>query len=199
MGLIVNKVLAQKITSRIEELLCSSGLTLLGLAVLCDIGRSSIKSYYSATLPVSAEILDKICKPFRIDLSHFFAFNNSLPANLKNQPTIKTFYKKYEGKGLGYFRSEEGAPQKPAEQTRKYERDAIAHIVLKTNYFDAEHLVGQMITDFAGDHNLILESGRLYELLAKYVGKELEKRETTKKTKEGKVSKKKVFAYVRKK
>ncbi len=180
MGLIVNKVLAQKITSRIEELLCSSGLTLLGLAVLCDIGRSSIKSYYSATLPVSAEILDKICKPFRIDLSHFFAFDNSLPANLKNQPTIKAFYKKYEGKGLGYFRSEEEVPQKPAEQTRKYERDTIAHIVLKTNYFDTAHLVGQMITDFARDHNLILESGRLYELLAKYVDKELEKIETTK-------------------
>ncbi|MFC3196495.1 hypothetical protein ACFOET_02590 [Parapedobacter deserti] len=80
----------------------------------------------------------------------------------------------------------EETPRKPTERPRKYERDT-------------EHLVEQMIADFAKDHNLILESGRLYELLAKYVDKELEKRETTKKTKGGKVSKKKVFAYVRKK
>lgn len=55
-----------------------------------------------------------------------------------------------------------------------------------------------MVKDFASDYRLILKSSRIYQLLAPYVGKQLEKRKTTKKTLKGVESKKAVFEYIKK-
>src|SRR3546814_6153578 len=134
-----------------------------------------------------------------MDLFDFFSCSEPFDDKLGSSPAFVSFEKRYKDKkGLGYFTDEEEKKEKPASQTRKYEREKIAFIIQDTDYFAEKRTIESMAKDFARDHGIILKSGRIYNLLAPYVGIQLENRKTTKKTLKGEESKKDVFEYIKK-
>src|SRR5690606_313903 len=192
-----NKKLAKDISDRLDEIMSITGLNLIGLAVFCKVKSSYLKSVWYGNSPISVEWVKRICDAFNIDLVQFFSFTEPFDDELSNAPSFVNFKKRYIGKGLGYF-TEEGEKQKPASQTRKYEREKIAYIIQYTDYLAEKRTTESMVKDFASDYGLILKSGRIYQLLAPYVDKQLEKRKTTKRTLKGEESKKEVFEYIKK-
>ncbi|WP_268225316.1 hypothetical protein [Sinomicrobium oceani] len=198
MAKVTNKTLAKLIANRISEALNSSGLTLLGYSILSNVQLSYLKSIHSASKPVAVETAYKLAISVGIELHDYLNFEKPLPEDLIEHPKLTGFYKQYKGKRKGYF-VEEGKNEKRASQTRKYEREKIKYIINQTDYFAKPRIIANMVEDFANEYKLILKSNRIYQLLTPYVGEQLVKIETTKKTKNGNVSKKKVFKYLGKK
>lgn len=197
MGKVTNKILAMHISERIDEILDLTGLTLLGLAEFSDIGRSAIRSYHSKTIPISVEIVSKICESLSISLSLFFDFNTALPDNLTSNKRLKAFSQNHAHAGNGFFKEETYSNYTPVGEGRKYERDTIAYIIKHTDYFATPRTIEDMVTDFVKEYNILLESGRIYQLLYKYIGTVLQRAKVKKHNKDGSLSKKEIFTYVK--
>lgn len=196
MGKTTNKELAKDISSRIQELLNETALKLEGLAILCGIGKSAMKSYFSKTIPISLENIAKICSPFSLDLSVFLDFKKPLPADLKQQARFKNFYKTHIKKNPEYF----VILPNPNEINSyvKHDKDRLDFVVRETDYLYSPKLISEMVEDLKKDYNLEFESGRLSQRLKSYPDL-LDKIPSIKLNKDGSKSKKEVFKYVRKK
>ena len=196
MGKATNKKLAAQISGRIDEILERTGFTLVGLAEYAQIGKSAIRSYHSQTIPISVEIVDKMCEPLSITLPHFFDFEKALELDLSKNMSFKQFKDYYLPLAKGFFHEEKMLYMpKPTTQGKKRERDYIAYIIYQTDYFDTPKSIAQMAIDFKADHELDLESGRLYELLRKYVNNELHTDLIFPLNADGSVSKRSVQTY----
>jgi len=197
-GKAVNKELAKLISVRIDDILNLTGLTLIGLANLTGVGEKAIRSYHSRTLPISVEIVDKLCAPFSISLTQFFDFHRPVEFSEKGRALLDEYRQQFFHKRKGYFKEEKDAfIAKPKSTGAKREREAVAYVVKQTDYFAEGKSIAQMIPDFNNEYDLQLESGRLYELLKKYVGKELDRVASRKTNQEGLASKRQVFLYHR--
>src|SRR4051794_1181800 len=95
MAQVLDKVLANKVSERIIEVENLTGITYKGLAIVCDIKPSYFRSFYYGTKPIAVQSAKKICSPFKISLSLFFDFAQSLPSDLKERKSVKEFYAKY--------------------------------------------------------------------------------------------------------
>ncbi|MDF2514865.1 MAG: hypothetical protein K0R59_161 [Sphingobacterium sp.] len=170
MGKVTNKKLAVSISKRISEILELTGFSVLGLANFAGIGPSALQSYYSKTIPISVETVDKICEPLHILLPDFFDFDTPLLIEIDKLPRYEIFKKKHYTQANNYFKEvPTDFAKKPTSSGKKRERDYIAYIVDHTDYFRTPKTIAHMLVDFAKEYDLILESGRLYELLKKHV------------------------------
>ncbi len=192
-----NKDLANFISNRIDEILLLTGLTLEQLAILSDVGTSAIRSYHSGTLPISVETLDKILTKTTIELHDFFNSQTALTIDQDTQTKIDRLKQQQQEKEQKHLAQEvkKSYKEKPTSTGLKREREYIAYIIYSTDYFNMPKTIEQMTTDFEDDHELTLESGRIYELLRKYVDKELVRTEIIKKNIDNTDSKIRVFAY----
>lgn len=194
-----NRDLANFISDRIDEILLLTGLTLEQLAIFSGVGTSAIRSYHSGTLPISVETLDKILTKTTIELHDFFNSQTTLTIDKNTQTKIDRFKRQQEKEEkLLVQEVKKSYKEKPTSTGRKREREYIAYIIYSTNYFNKPKTIAQMVTDFEEDYELILESGRIYELLRKYLGKELVRTEIIKKNIDNTDSKIKVYAYSKK-
>ncbi|MFD2597218.1 hypothetical protein [Sphingobacterium griseoflavum] len=188
--------MAKLISGRIDEILNLTGLTLIGLANLTAVGEKAIRSYHSRTLPISVETVNKLCVPFSISLALFFDFKKPIHLSEEELKTLNEFKAEFFPKKMGYFKEEKDAfIAKPKSKGHKREREYIAYIVKQTEYFSTPRTIAQMIADFERDHNLKLESGRLYELLKKYIGSDLERVVSIKTNQDGLQSKRQIYLY----
>lgn len=200
MGKAVNKELAKLISVRIDEILDLTGLTLVGLANFTQVGEKAIRSYHSRTLPISVEIVNKLCAPFSISLTQFFDFDSILQLSEQGIALLDEYRLEFFHKGKGYFKEEKDAfIAKPKSTGPKRERESIAYAVKQTDYFLEGKSIAQMIPDFNREYDLQLESGRLYDLLKKYVGNELDRVASAKTNQDGLKSNRQVFLYYRRK
>ncbi|HBS64433.1 MAG TPA: hypothetical protein DEA42_00135 [Acinetobacter pittii] len=71
----------------------------------------------------------------------------------------------------------------------------IRYIVLHTDYFDTSRSIAEMAVDFANDYELVLESGRIYELLRKYVDHEIKREKSTRINHDHSTSNRIIFLY----
>lgn len=196
MGKAENKKLAKAISLRIDEILKLTGLSIVGLANLAGVGAKAIRSYHSGTLPISVETIDKICQPLALSLTHFFDFDTPLHIAKSGLKIVEDYRRKYLNLRMGFFKDEEDVfVAKPNSTGTKREREYIAYIVLKTDYFEQEKSIAQMLVDFRSAFDLHLESGRLHELLQKYLGKELARKTVQGKKMDGSPSKRSIFLY----
>ncbi|TDS13755.1 hypothetical protein [Sphingobacterium paludis] len=198
MGKAENKQLAKAIAIRIDEILAITDLSIVGLANFAGVGEKAIRSYHSGTLPISVETIDKICTPFALSLAHFFDF--ALPLQIAEQQlkTLEDYRNKFLHQRKGYFKEEEELfLAKPQSTGTKREREYVAYIVLQTDYFEQERSIAQMLVDFRGEFDLHLESGRLHELLKKYLGRHLARKTSLSKKLDGSLSKRSIFLYYR--
>lgn len=199
-GKAVNKELAKAISGRIDEILDLTGLTLTGLANFTAVGEKAIRSYHSRTLPISVEIVHKLCAPFSITLRQFFDFDSPLQLSKKGAALLDEYRQQLFHKRMGYFKEEKDAfIAKPKSTGPKRERESIAYAVKQTDYFAEGKSIAQIIVDFNKEYDLQLESGRVYDLLKKYVGNELDRVATPKTNQDGLTSKREVFLYYRRK
>ncbi|WP_316817995.1 helix-turn-helix transcriptional regulator [Pedobacter nyackensis] len=194
MGKTINKELAREVSARIQELLNETGLKLEGLAVLSGIGKSAIKSYYATTIPISVENIAKICSPFSLELFGFLNFKTPLPAGLKEQTAFKEFYDKHIKSHPDYFTRKSNKPM----QYNDNDKGRLKYIVNETDYFSTEKLTEEMVEDFIEIFGVKYESGRLSQMLKSHLGV-LDKLPAVKFNKDGSLSKKEVFKYVKKK
>lgn len=196
MGKTTNIELATKVSERIQELLNQTALKLEGLAVLCNIGKSAIKSYFSKTLPISLENIDKICTPFALKLSVFLDFDIPLPTGLKQQRKFKEFYNNNINNYPNYF----VIPKKQGKKSKYVDNDknCLTHVIQETDYFYSARLTQEMVVDFKNEYNVEFESGRLSQLLQSHLDI-LDKVPSVKRNKDGSLSKKQVFKYIKKK
>lgn len=200
MGKAVNKELAKLISVRIDEILDLTGLTLIGLANFTEVGEKAIRSYHSRTLPISVEIVNKLCDPFSITLAQFFDFNSPVQLSAQGIALLEEYRQQFFHKRKGYFKEEKDAfIAKPKSTGPKRERESVAYVVKQTDYFAEGKSIAQMISDFNKEYDLQLESGRLYDLLKKYLGKELDRVASAKTNQDGLTSKREVFLYYRRK
>ena len=196
MGKAENKKLAKAISLRIDEILHITNLSIVGLANLAGVGTKAIRSYHSGTLPISVETIDKVCQPFALSLSHFFDFETPLHIANSQLKVVEDYRRQYLNQRMGYFKDEEVVfAAKPNSTGTKREREYMAYIVLKTDYFEQARSIAQMLVDFRSEYDLVLESGRLHELLQKYLGQQLERKTTPGKKLDGSPSKRTVFVY----
>jgi len=195
LGKTTNKELAKEISERIQELLDETDLRLEGLAVLSTVGKSAIRSYFSKTIPISLENIAKICLPFSLKISVFLDFETPLPAHLKEQPRFKKFYNKYIKNNPEYF----VVPPDPGNirPYLKSGKDFLNSILRDSDYLESPKLVHEIAKKIKEDHNVDIESGRLYQQLNSNA--DVERLPSTKLNKDGSKSKKEVFKYVKKK
>lgn len=196
MGKATDRILAKNIANRIDEILQKTGMTVAGLAAFTKIGASSLRSYQRGSLPISVETVFKICTPLAIPLTDFFDFHQPLDIAIDELTKFQTFRSQSLSASSGYFQEEKKHfVSKPTSTGRKRERDYIAYIIFHTDYFATPRTVAQMLTDFAHEHDLHLESGRLYELLKKYVGTALKRRPVLRVKNDESTSKRTIFLY----
>ncbi|MFD2966772.1 hypothetical protein [Sphingobacterium bambusae] len=192
--------MAKLISVRIDEILDLTGLTLIGLANFTEVGEKAIRSYHSRTLPISVEIVNKLCDPFSITLAQFFDFNSPVQLSAQGIALLEEYRQQFFHKRKGYFKEEKDAfIAKPKSTGPKRERESVAYVVKQTDYFAEGKSIAQMISDFNKEYDLQLESGRLYDLLKKYLGKELDRVASAKTNQDGLTSKREVFLYYRRK
>ncbi|KGE14339.1 helix-turn-helix domain-containing protein [Sphingobacterium deserti] len=196
MGKAENKKLAKAISTRIDEILNLTGLSIVALANLAGVGAKAIRSYHSGTLPISVETIDKVCQPFALSLTHFFDFETPIHISESELKIVEDYRRKYLNQRMGYFKDEEDLFfAKPNSTGTKREREYIAYIVFKTDYFEQERSIAQMLIDFRNEFDLHLESGRLHELLHKYLTRQLERKTIQGKKLDGSPSKRTIFLY----
>ncbi len=176
----VNKELARFIIERFNDMMKITGFDLSTFAAYSKIGPRSLRSYHSGTIPISVETLKKICDAYEIPLKDFLGEDKKLRINdsIKNQLYRFLVQHRLEQQELI---SEEKAifSEKPIGSGNKWEREMIRYIVLHTDYFDTSRSIAEMTIDFAKDFELVLESGRIYELLRKYVDHEIKREKST--------------------
>jgi transcriptional regulator with XRE-family HTH domain len=195
MGKVINYTLAEKISERMDTILKESGLTLIGLAVLSKVGKSAISSYHSKSIPISVETVNKICEPLFIKLKDFFDFETNLILSTKALLVIENF-KSLNVVNLPIYFKSTGC-SKPVGSGIKWEREMIKYIVLRTDYFTTARSIAEMTLDFSKDYGLTLKSGRLYNLLKKYIGNELKKEPVLRINNDSSKSKRTIFLYSR--
>jgi transcriptional regulator with XRE-family HTH domain len=192
----VNKELAQFISDRFNEIMKTTGLELEVFAAYSKIGYSTFRTYHSRTVRISVETLKKICDTYQISLTDFFNPDKPLIVNPKVIKLVQEFQIKYlldknkmlKDEGIKFI-------TKPIGSGNKWARDMMKYIIFHTDYFHTPRSIAEMIIDFAKDFELVLESGRIYELLRKYVGNEIQKIETIRKNKDQTKSNRKIFLY----
>jgi len=58
---------------RVEELAEARGLTLVKLAILCDVPYATLRSASRRNTQLNVDTIEQICKGLRITMSDFFA------------------------------------------------------------------------------------------------------------------------------
>lgn len=192
----VNKELARFITMRFNEILTRTGLDLDTFAAYSKVGRRSFRSYHSGTIPISVETLKKICDAFEIRLIDFLNEDKKIliSDNMKDQ--VHTFLIQHRLEQQELIKEEPVIfSEKPIGSGNKWEREMIRYIVLHTDYFDTSRSIAEMAVDFANDYELVLESGRIYELLRKYVDHEIKREKSTRINHDHSTSNRIIFLY----
>jgi|GEM_PF-365316 len=194
---VLDKELAKDISGRMKELLDMTGFTIEGLALFCDVKSSYLKSVYYGNAAISVEWVKKISGSFNISLIDFFTFGTDLMFNSNSNKKVTAFTKIHFESHPEYFTAFAKPAEKASPETNKYVREKVAAITLQTDYFETGKTIEQIKKDFAKEFGLKLESGRLYELLAKYVGNELKKKPVIKNKADGEISKRKIYQYIK--
>lgn len=191
-----NKELAKFITKQFNTIMRETGLDYEVFASYAKIGRNSYRSYHSGTIPISVETLHKICEAYGILLCDFLNENRQLHIkdHVKNEAhTFKIHYLAKKQRAIQEKRV--NFTEKPVGTGKKWEREMIKYIVLHTDYFKTPRSIAEMVVDFAGKFNLVLESGRLYELLRKHIDNNLKKEKSIRINNDRSNSKRTIFLY----
>lgn len=192
----VNKKLAEFISERFNEIMIETGLDLEIFAAYSKIGYSTFRTYHSRTVPISVETLHRICEPFDILLSDFFKANTPLIISEKIKSKASIFAAQYILEKKKIIKEDDIIfHKKPVGSGNKWERDMIKYITLHTDYFHTERSIADMVHDFTKDFDFPLESGRIYELLRKYVGPILKKEPSMRLNNDKTTSNRTVFLY----
>jgi transcriptional regulator with XRE-family HTH domain len=192
----VNKELAKFISDRFNEMMKATELELEVFAAYAKIGYRNFRTYHSRTIRISVETLKKICDAYQITLTDFFNSDQALSINPKVIKHAREFQIKYVLAKNKLLKDEgDKFVTKPIGSGNKWERDMMKYIIFHTDYFHTPRSIAEMIIDFTKDFELVLESGRIYELLRKYVGNEIQKIETIRKNKDQTKAKRKIFLY----
>lgn len=171
MGKVTNQELAELISKRILEIIDLAGLTVESLADFAGVSSSTIRSICRKTGSVSVDSLAKICEPFAIDLTDFFDSAKLLTIEGENLPHLKEF------KEHLFTGRETKTPVSPMENNNsqsdyhRQQRDLIAYIVYRSDYFNVPKTLEEMVVDFRKDYKATLTVERLYSLLLKYLGR----------------------------
>jgi len=194
----VNKELAKFISDRFNEIMKTTGLELEVFAAYSKIGYSTFRTYHSRTVRISVETLKKICDAYQISLTDFFNLDKSLVVNPPVIKHVQEFQIKYLH-NKNKLLKDEGIKfaAKPTGAGNKWEREMIKYIVLHTDYFNTSRSIAEMAIDFAKDFELVLESGRIYELLRKYVDHEIKREKSTRINHDLSTSNRMIFLYSR--
>lgn len=191
-----NKELAKFITKQFNSIMKETELDYELFASYAKIGRGSFRSYHSGTIPISVETLYKICEAYDIVLSDFLNSNKqlSIKDHVKNQTHIfKHHYLAEKQESIQEKQIE--FSEKPVGSGNKWEREMIKYIILHTDYFKTARSIAEMVIDFEKEFELTLESGRIYELLRKYVGNKLVREESVHIKSDNTISNKTIFRY----
>ncbi|WP_437920270.1 hypothetical protein [Sphingobacterium sp. LRF_L2] len=211
---ITNKVLALQVSERISEILNLTGLTIKGLAKFCNIAESSLRGNHNASVPISLETVSKLCKPFNIIPHCFINFDTEIPSDIASSKKLQQFHEEYINKSLRYFKEEPKVykANKKKNITRnkniqleditvasgkKRERDILSYLVFQTAYFSKARTVAEIAEDIEFEFKVAIESGRLYQLLTKYVDKELKREASLRVNNDERTSKRQIFKYVK--
>lgn len=170
MGKISDQQLAELISRRTLEIIDLTGLTIESLASFVGVSTSTIRSAYRKTGSLSVDSLSKICRPFAIRLADFFDSALSLQINEEHLPDLKDFKKSY------FADQELKSPISSFDESssqseyHRQQRELIANIIHRSDYFDSPKTLEAMVTDFKKDYQAAFTSERLYALLLKYLG-----------------------------
>ncbi|WP_400261172.1 helix-turn-helix domain-containing protein [Sphingobacterium sp. SG20118] len=191
-----NKVLAAFISKRFNTLMKEIGLSLEEFAIYTNVKVSSFRSYHSGTVPVSLETVDKICEACGILLSDFTNGGKKLTINNKIKDQVISFQTNYRLEKLAIIQDKSlEFSVKPTGNGNKWQREMIKYIILHTDYFLKPKSIAEMVVDFAKEFDFTLESGRIYELLRKYVDNELKKEKSTRINNDSTQSNRTIFLY----
>lgn len=170
MGKISDQQLAELISKRILEIIDLTGLTIESLASFVGVSTSTIRSTYRKTGSLSVDSLSKICRPFDIRLADFFDSALSLQIDEEHLTHLKDFKKSY------FADQELKSPVSSFDESssqseyHRQQRELIANIIHRSDYFDSPKTLEAMVTDFKKDYQAAFTSERLYALLLKYLG-----------------------------
>ncbi|MDR0261976.1 MAG: helix-turn-helix domain-containing protein [Sphingobacterium sp.] len=171
MGKISDQQLAELISRRILEIIDLTGLTIESLAGFVGVSVSTVRSIYRKTASISVDSLSKICVPFAIELADFFHPTSSLKIDEAQLPHLTDFKKHFFGN------QELRSPTFPIDdkisqsEYHRQQRELIAYIVYRSDYFDTPKTIESMVTDFSNDYQTKFTPERLYALLLKYLGR----------------------------
>lgn len=192
----VNKELAKFISDRFNEMMKATELELEVFAAYAKIGYRNFRTYHSRTIRISVETLKKICDAYQITLTDFFNSDQALSINPKVIKHAQEFQIKYVLAKNKLLKDEgDKFVTKPIGSGNKWEREMIKYIVLHTDYFNTSRSIAEMAIDFAKDFELVLESGRIYELLRKYVDHEIKREKSTRINHDHSTSNRMIFLY----
>ncbi len=168
MGKISDQQLAELISKRILEIINLTGLTIESLAGFVGVSVSTVRSVYRKTASISVDSLSKICAPFAIELADFFHPTSPLKIEEAQLPHLTDFKKHFFGNRK--FRSPTFPTDDKISQSEyhRQQRDLIAYIVYRSDYFDTPKTIESMVTDFRNDYQTEFTPERLYALLLKY-------------------------------
>lgn len=192
----VNKPLAAFISQRFSEMMKKTDLDIESFAAYSKIGYSTFRTYHSQTVPISVETLKKICDAFDILLCDFFNSDKQVVINdvVKNQTFLFAIHYLAQKAELLQEKHVDFS-EKPIGTGSKWQREMIKYIILHTDYFHTPRSIAEMLVDFAKKFDLILESGRLYELLRKYVDNTLKKEKSIRINNDSTTSKRTIYLY----
>ncbi|WP_293926941.1 helix-turn-helix domain-containing protein [Sphingobacterium sp. UBA6320] len=192
----VNKELAKFISDRFNEMMKATELELEVFAAYAKIGYRNFRTYHSRTIRISVETLKKICDAYQITLTDFFNSDQALSINPKVIKHAQEFQIKYVLAKNKLLKDEgDKFVTKPIGSGNKWERDMMKYIIFHTDYFHTPRSIAEMAIDFAKDFELVLESGRIYELLRKYVDHEIKREKSTRINHDHSTSNRMIFLY----
>ncbi|UPZ37921.1 hypothetical protein MUB18_06370 [Sphingobacterium sp. PCS056] len=192
----VNKELAKFISDRFNEMMKATELELEVFAAYAKIGYRNFRTYHSRTIRISVETLKKICDAYQITLTDFFNSDQALSINPKVIKHAQEFQIKYVLAKNKLLKDEgDKFVTKPIGSGNKWERDMMKYIIFHTDYFNTSRSIAEMAIDFAKDFELVLESGRIYELLRKYVDHEIKREKSTRINHDHSTSNRMIFLY----
>ncbi|MCY4780789.1 hypothetical protein ORI89_14110 [Sphingobacterium sp. UT-1RO-CII-1] len=198
MAKVTNIVLAEKITTRINDILEKTNFTLLGLAIFSGVGRSAIKSYHSKTIPISVETVNKICAPLSIDLVSFFDFKSEIILTDRTLDDINNFKEANKENVSDYFVQENSnLPPTLKDSKSKWEIKMIDYIIHRTSFFKTNKTTAEIQQHLSATYSMDLKPDRIYNLLLKHIGVSLKQGKTNRINQDGSISTQMIATYIR--
>jgi len=170
MGKVSDQKLAALISRRLLEIIDLTGLTIESLANFVGVSISTIRSAYRKTGSLSVDSISKICMPFAIELADFFDPALSLKIEEKQLSHLKDFKKRF------FTNQELKSSSIPNDKNIKQsdchrqQRELIADIIYRSDYFDTPKTLEAMVVDLRKDYKTVFTTERLHALLLKYIG-----------------------------